>query len=109
MIFINSLKNDYIEAIDGVKKLLVRRSKPSNFLFLGQLVGKEFSNFQARFEHVVCFLPGTLALGVYHGMPTEHMKLAEELLNTCYQTYLEEQTRLAPEITYFNEVFILYY
>lgn len=30
------------------------------------------------------------------------MKLAEELLTTCYQTYAQQPTFLAPEITYFN-------
>jgi len=47
-------------------------------------------------------LPGTLALGVHNGMPQEHMKLAEELLWTCYQTYAQTPTFLAPEITYFQ-------
>ena len=55
-------------------------------------------------DHLVCFLPGTLALGVHYGMPAEHLRLAEDLLYTCYQTYAAQPTHLAPEITYFNEV-----
>ncbi len=55
----------------------------------------------------MCFLPGTLALGVHNGMPQEHMRLAEDLLYTCYQTYAAQPTHLAPEITYFNEVSVL--
>lgn len=30
------------------------------------------------------------------------MKVAEELLHTCYLTYARQPTGLAPEITYFN-------
>lgn len=52
----------------------------------------------------MCFLPGTLALGVHFGMPQDHMRLAEDLLYTCYQTYAVHPTYLAPEISYFNEV-----
>lgn len=53
-------------------------------------------------DHLTCYLPGTLALGVKNGMPDWHMKLAEDLMNTCYQTYASQPTFLAPEITYFN-------
>lgn len=47
-------------------------------------------------------MPGTLALGVHYGLTQNHMKLAVELMKTCYQTYAQQPTFLAPEITYFN-------
>jgi len=53
-------------------------------------------------DHLACYLPGTLALGVHNGLPQEHMVLAEELMITCYQMYAQQPTFLAPEITYFN-------
>jgi len=53
-------------------------------------------------DHLACYLPGTLALGVHNGLPQEHMLLAEELMITCYQMYAQQPTFLAPEITYFN-------
>ena len=53
-------------------------------------------------DHLVCFLPGTLALGVKNGLPDSHMKLAEELLYTCYQMYHRMSMGLSPEIAYFN-------
>ena len=53
-------------------------------------------------DHLACFLPGTLALSVRLGLPTSYMKLAEELMHTCYLTYSRQATGLAPEITYFN-------
>lgn len=51
---------------------------------------------------------GTLALGVHHGLSSDHMDLANEIVKTCYQTYAIQPTFLAPEITYFNiEVIII--
>lgn len=35
-------------------------------------------------------------------MPLKHMKLAEQLLETCYHMYTDQPTGLAPEISYFN-------
>lgn len=54
-------------------------------------------------DHLVCFLPGTLALGVFHGLPDEHLQLAKELLYTCWQMYERMRTGLSPEIVYFNQ------
>lgn len=95
-----SLKDDYTAAIYGVQKRLARRTVVNELLFIGELLvgGKEF---KPKMDHLTCYLPGTLALGVHHGMPMDHMKLAEQLLYTCYQTYALSPTFLAPEITYF--------
>ncbi|XP_049960338.1 endoplasmic reticulum mannosyl-oligosaccharide 1,2-alpha-mannosidase isoform X1 [Schistocerca serialis cubense] len=98
---IDYLRDDYLEAIAGVKKLLTRRTARRKYLFIGELLagGKDF---KPKMDHLTCYLPGTLALGVHYGLPQDHMELAEELLNTCYQTYAQQPTFLAPEITYFN-------
>ena len=100
-LFFSSLKEDYLEAINGVQKLLVRRTFNKKLLFIGELLsgGKDF---KPKMDHLTCYLPGTLALGVMYGMPKNHMDLAEELLYTCYQTYAYHPTFLAPEISYFN-------
>lgn len=50
----------------------------------------------------MCFLPGTLALGVHHGLPPEHMDLARALMETCYQMNRQMETGLSPEIAHFN-------
>lgn len=50
----------------------------------------------------MCFLPGTLALGAHYGLPAEHMELAIQLMETCYQMYAQMETGLSPEITHFN-------
>lgn len=54
-------------------------------------------------DHLVCYLPGTLALGYHNGLPQEHMELAEQLGNTCFQMYDKMPTKLSPEIVYFNK------
>lgn len=41
-------------------------------------------------------------LGYKNGMPQSHLTLANDLLETCYQTYIKQPTGLAPEISYFN-------
>lgn len=53
-------------------------------------------------DHLVCFLPGTLALGAHHGLPAEHMELAQALMDTCYQMYRQMETGLSPETARFN-------
>jgi len=53
-------------------------------------------------EHLACFLPGTLALGVIHGLDRSHLKLAEELMRTCYEMYRQMPTGLSPELAVFN-------
>nr|CAI5864326.1 unnamed protein product [Callosobruchus analis] len=98
---IDFLKNDYVESVYGIEKHLVRRTVPNGFLFVGELLtgGKDF---KPKMDHLTCYLPGTLMLGAHNGLPSSHSKLAEELLTTCYQTYAQQPTFLAPEITYFN-------
>lgn len=62
-------------------------------------------NFSVRVvlqDHLVCFLPGTLALGAHNGLAADHMKLAETLIETCYQMYAQVETGLSPEIVHFN-------
>jgi len=67
-------------------------------------------------DHLVCFMPGTLALSATEGMPlkvavdknvmsAKHVRdlnLAKELMKTCMGMYKVTATGLAPEITYFK-------
>ncbi|XP_003473009.1 endoplasmic reticulum mannosyl-oligosaccharide 1,2-alpha-mannosidase isoform X1 [Cavia porcellus] len=93
------LLEDYLVAIEGIKAHLLRRSEPGKLVFVGELAHGRFS---AKMDHLVCFLPGTLALGVHHGLPTEHMELALALMETCYQMNHQMETGLSPEIAHFN-------
>lgn len=96
-----SLKDDYLEAVDGIITQLVKETPQRNLTYVGELKAGS-RNFHPKMDHLVCFLPGTLALGVHHGMPSNHMRLAEKLLETCYRMYADQPTFLSPEIVYFS-------
>ena len=53
-------------------------------------------------DHLVCYLPGTLALAVHNGLPMKYMSIAKNLMYTCYRMYREMPTGLSPEIVHFN-------
>jgi mannosyl-oligosaccharide alpha-1,2-mannosidase len=67
-------------------------------------------------DHLVCFMPGTIALGATGGLTEAEarklpswnkkkendMKLARELMQTCWGMYKVMATGLAAEITYFK-------
>ncbi|XP_049907316.1 mannosidase, alpha, class 1B, member 1b [Epinephelus moara] len=93
------LLEDYLQAIEGVKKNLLQKSSPNGLTFVGELSHGQFS---PKMDHLVCFLPGTLALGAHHGLPADHMELAKQLMETCYQMYVQMETGLSPEIVHFN-------
>ncbi|XP_070582176.1 endoplasmic reticulum mannosyl-oligosaccharide 1,2-alpha-mannosidase-like [Ptychodera flava] len=94
------LKDEYVNAIEGVRKHLVRESVPSGLTYVGELVSG--NNISPKMDHLVCFLPGTLALGYVNGLSESHLELSESLLYTCYQMYASMPTFLSPEIVYFN-------
>ncbi|XP_047237884.1 mannosidase, alpha, class 1B, member 1b isoform X3 [Girardinichthys multiradiatus] len=94
----NQFLEDYLQAIEGVKKNLLQKSSPNGLVFVGELSHGQFS---PKMDHLVCFLPGTLALGAHNGLPADHMDLAKELMQTCYQMYVQMETGLSPEIVHF--------
>ncbi|KAM8886145.1 mannosidase, alpha, class 1B, member 1b isoform 2-T2 [Spinachia spinachia] len=93
------LLEDYLQAIDGVKKNLLQKSSPNGLTFVGEITHGQFS---PKMDHLVCFLPGILALGAHNGLPADHMDLAKQLMETCYQMYIQMETGLSPEIVHFN-------
>ncbi|XP_041956871.1 mannosidase, alpha, class 1B, member 1b [Alosa sapidissima] len=93
------LLEDYLQAMEGVKKHLLGHSSPSGLAFVGEL---SHGHFSSKMDHLVCFLPGTLALGHHHGLPVEHLELAKQLMEGCYQMYVQMETGLSPEIVHFN-------
>ncbi|KAM9325886.1 endoplasmic reticulum mannosyl-oligosaccharide 1,2-alpha-mannosidase [Gastrophryne carolinensis] len=89
---------DYMQAIEGVKKNLLRKSQPNGLTFVGEL---SHGHFSPKMDHLVCFLPGTLALGAHNGIAGDHMNIATSLMETCYQMYKQMETGLSPEISHF--------
>ncbi|KUF94129.1 Histone-arginine methyltransferase CARMER [Phytophthora nicotianae] len=95
----DKFKTQYMTAVDGITDKLLGKSKPNGFVFIGELV---YGKFEPKMDHLVCFVPGMLALGYQNGMPEEHLTLAKQLMETCYQMYAQMEAKLAPEIMYFN-------
>jgi hypothetical protein len=95
----DKFKTQYMTAVDGISDKLLGKSKPNGFVFIGELV---YGKFEPKMDHLVCFVPGMLALGYQNGMPEEHLALAKQLMETCFQMYAQMEAKLAPEIMYFN-------
>ncbi|KAM3179561.1 hypothetical protein ACTXT7_000296 [Hymenolepis weldensis] len=93
------LRNEYITAVNGMRENLIRKSVPNGLTFVGELHGSRFST---KMDHLVCFLPATLAYGYLHGMPADHLELAISLAETCFHMYNDTKTGLSPEIVHFN-------
>nr|VDC98132.1 unnamed protein product [Brassica oleracea] len=110
------LHDMYTEAMKGVRHLLVRKSIPKGLVFVGELPYGSKGEFSPKMDHLVCFLPGTLALGATKGLTKEkalaenllsfedleNLKLAEDLAKACFEMYEVTATGLAPEIAYFH-------
>ncbi|KAH6608639.1 mannosyl-oligosaccharide 1 [Trichoderma cornu-damae] len=104
------------EALAGVRKHLVTYTEPSGFTIIAERPeGLEYP-MTPKMDHLVCFMPGTIALAATGGiaeaearkLPTwskqkdDDMRLARELMHTCWGMYKCMKTGLAAEITYFN-------
>jgi mannosyl-oligosaccharide alpha-1,2-mannosidase len=103
------------ESLAGVKKHLLTYSYPNNFTVLAERPNGIDQALSAKMDHLVCFMPGTIALATTGGRPLaearkdsnwgpqqeEDMRIAQELTKTCLGMY-RTPTGLAPEIANFN-------
>lgn len=96
------LRNDYLKAVDGIKKHLLRFTPRSGLAYVGSYSDWYSRHFRTVMDHLACFFPGTLALGVLHGLDPSHLNLAENLTKTCYRMYEKSELRLAPEAVSFG-------
>ena len=104
------------ESLRGVRKHLITYSKPSQFTVLAERPEGLHNAMSPKMDHLVCFMPGTIALGATEGLPEaearklptwnskkdEEMRLARELTQTCWGMYKVMATGLAPEIAHFH-------
>jgi endoplasmic reticulum Man9GlcNAc2 1,2-alpha-mannosidase len=104
------------QTLAGVKKHLITYSANSNFTVLAERPQGLNSKLSPKMDHLVCFMPGTVALATTGGLPLaqakaqpnwgpqqdEDMRLAEELMNTCWGMYRASPIGLAGEITHFE-------
>lgn len=91
---------DYLAAMKGVQKHLIKHTNgPLHLTYVAELVSDRVN---PKMDHLVCFLPGVLALGSHNGLDQEHLVLAKKLMRTCYQMYNASGHNLGPEIAYFE-------
>lgn len=123
-------ETDYLDSVDDIRsRLVLHTNGPRNYTYVAELTLYKTSNntddpkYHQKMDHLVCFLPGTLALGYYHYSPLAaeirlrhnletprhklnsrydyHIDLARGLARTCYHMYKDMGTGLAPEIARF--------
>ena len=125
---IGFLRDDYLDSVDAIRSRLIQVTPGTQKLtYVAEILSKT-SGLNPKMDHLVCFLPGTLALGYYHynqNKPqgyrghisdtnaknskdlwpdrfADHLVLAEELARTCFTMYNMTATGLSPEIVYFG-------
>ncbi|KAI1498313.1 glycoside hydrolase family 47 protein [Biscogniauxia marginata] len=104
------------EALVGIRKHLITTTKDSRLRFVAELPRGIGGPLSPKMDHLVCFLPGSIALGATRGhtltearrMPDwdsdkeEQIQLARDLMKTCWGMYAVTKTGLAPEIAWFE-------
>ncbi len=81
----------------GIVDNLVRKSDPSQSTYVVQVAAGEF---QDKMDHLTCFVPGMLALGAFGKTKLRDMKIAKDLMETCYNLYACSVTGLSPEVSH---------
>ncbi|PMD22249.1 glycoside hydrolase family 47 protein [Hyaloscypha hepaticicola] len=105
------------QALAGIQKHMITTSKHSKLQFVAELPQGIGSVLSSKMDHLVCFLPGSIALGATGGLTVaearklpnywsaekdQQMQLAKELTKTCWGMYAVTKTGLAPEIAWFE-------
>ncbi|KJA15404.1 glycoside hydrolase family 47 protein [Hypholoma sublateritium FD-334 SS-4] len=91
-----------IKSANGIVNNLIYVTPNRGLMYAGDIDNKKFI---PRYQHLTCYLPGMLMLGVsvlqYDLTETEkehHKWVAEGLAYTCYISYRDQKTNLGPEI-----------
>jgi mannosyl-oligosaccharide alpha-1,2-mannosidase len=90
-----NIKELYDKSMKGMINKLVKKSVNGKLTYMAEM---QNSRYIEKMDHLVCFVPGMLALD---GDP-DHLELAKELMFTCYQFYALNPTGIAPEIAGFD-------
>ncbi|KAL0032746.1 hypothetical protein WJX79_007172 [Trebouxia sp. C0005] len=106
----DALLKQYKQAMKGVRGLLLQCTSPGpeGLTYIAERRRRK-GPLEPKMDHLVCFLPGLLALGHFHGVNTgsrydpNDLELAEELMLTCYEMYRRIPTGLSPEIVFFTQ------
>ena len=104
------------QALAGVRQHLVTYTKNAHLTIIAERPSGIHEQLSPKMDHLVCFMPGTIALAATEGLPLsqakklsrwgkkqeDEMELARELTKTCWGMYKFALTGLAPEITHFE-------
>lgn len=101
------LRDMYDESIQGMIDLLLKTSTPSGLAYISDWNGQ--SN-EHKMDHLVCFMPGTIALGAYTDprgtsspRAVRDLAIAKALMYTCYQMYKRMPSGISAEYVQFKE------
>lgn len=104
------------ETLAGIQSNLIAKTKHSGLSIVAELPHGVGGPISPKMDHLVCFLPGTIALAATGGASLAdarkkpdwspekeaQIKLARDLTTTCWGMYAVTETRLAPEIAWFH-------
>jgi hypothetical protein len=105
---------EYRKSLVSIRKHLLHISAPNRFLYIQEKEYGLSGPSSSKMDHLVCFLPGTIALAATRGikLSSEKIKmddldkydlqLAEELARSCFEMYKQSNTFLAPEIVFWK-------
>ncbi|KAF1322646.1 Mannosyl-oligosaccharide alpha-1,2-mannosidase, partial [Globisporangium splendens] len=104
------LRKLYDDAVDGLEKHLLVYSKEDDLYYLQELKLPSMSGVH-RMDHLLCFVPGMLALGTLAetedtAKNARHLDIAKKLMETCYQMYRRQPTGLSPDIVSFPHMLV---
>ncbi|NXS10289.1 MA1C1 mannosidase, partial [Neodrepanis coruscans] len=94
-------KKMYDDALEAIEKHLVKKSA-GGLTYIAEWRG---GILEHKMGHLACFSGGMIALGAEHaaeGRRQRHMNLAEEITNTCHESYARSDTKLGPEAFRFD-------
>ena len=93
----------YADAMDGMHSQLLQQNCP-DMMYVADLKGP--GRLEHKMDHLACFLPGLLALGVAHRPDAPNaardLKTAEGLMDTCIRMYSQQATGVAAEYVRFD-------
>ncbi|GMS79885.1 hypothetical protein PENTCL1PPCAC_2060 [Pristionchus entomophagus] len=96
-------KKMYWDASDAIQRKMIYTSK-SGLRFAAELKG---GRPDKKMGHLACFCVGMFALEAkYEKNETRKeqvMQLAEDLGHTCHESYVRSESRIGPEMFYFND------
>ena len=93
----------YRDMVAGMKQHMLGYSKPSHLAYIGEHRGRQ----SPKFDHLVCYTPGMLALGsrlseLNNTEAQDHLMIAKQLMSTCVKLYVDQSSGLGPEIANFG-------